>query len=56
MAITSVLEVEYELVKLRRPTRYTPSLVGTALGEFARKAPKIITGFGIRPVVRKKKK
>ena len=42
--------------RLRMPTRYTPSLVGVAMGRYARREPIPLTGIGIRPLIRRRKK
>ena len=41
---------------LKSKRKYAPSLLGLYLGKTARKQPKRITGFGVRPVVKRKKR
>jgi len=35
--------------------RYAPSLLGIEMGLTALKTPRMVTGFGIRPMVRRRK-
>jgi len=43
--------------KQKKPkTKYSPSLAGISLGRMISKAPKRVSGLGIRPVVKRKKK
>jgi hypothetical protein len=40
---------------VKRPYKYTPTLTGIVLGKTAIKKPKVITGLGIRPMVKRGK-
>jgi hypothetical protein len=43
----------FKPIKIKQPTRYTPSLLGIERGDWIMKEPKILTGIEIRPRLRR---